>query len=234
MGMFDTISCKYPLPGNVPAFVKAAHSFQTKSMDCLMFHYDISRNGNLSCKDDVNAKKWTGSIIFYTSNISGSGPGLYTSTGEDAVSVEYKATFINGKIRDLVEIENKTEPAMPSKSRWHLTPPTKEEIKQHKEWQNRPLDGKKLYVQYGGGSPGYAVTVITTNKKGQIVVQKSNGEFEILNRRFLGSILFDSKKDSTVSDKKRKDAWAKEKAEWEAYKKSWEQAHKKKKVSKKK
>lgn len=43
MGMFDTLNCEYPLNEKIVQ----KESFQTKSLDCLMDNYTITKRGKL-------------------------------------------------------------------------------------------------------------------------------------------------------------------------------------------
>lgn len=43
MGMFDTLKCEYPLPGNPPR----VDDFQTKCLDCVLDRYTITVDGRL-------------------------------------------------------------------------------------------------------------------------------------------------------------------------------------------
>jgi hypothetical protein len=49
MGMFDEITCDYPLPDSaLPDSAVQRESFQTKSLNCLMDQYAITADGSSS------------------------------------------------------------------------------------------------------------------------------------------------------------------------------------------
>lgn len=84
--MFDTLICEYPLPDG-----KKFDSFQTKSLECMMYDYRITTEGELHERawDLETQLPWkrvilSGSINFYTSDKSG--------------WCEYVATFNEGKL----------------------------------------------------------------------------------------------------------------------------------------
>ncbi|HEY4594677.1 MAG TPA: hypothetical protein VIJ61_19820 [Thermoanaerobaculia bacterium] len=102
MGMFDTVSCEYPLPN-------ARHQdleFQTKNLECALFTYIITREGRLirrawnrSGEKQNPDVEWLlhGDIRFYTSVKT-----------EEPSWVEYVARFTHGRIewiRPLEEVE---------------------------------------------------------------------------------------------------------------------------------
>ena len=121
MGMFDELRCYYPLP--ISGFED--RTFQTKDTpaqyldqyeireDGTLWHeaYDIEDHSNpylggldgiAGCMNRVN-KRWvqekiTGEICFY---------GFPTGDHHDGGWVEFSAYFIDGKLKELVLIENK-------------------------------------------------------------------------------------------------------------------------------
>src|SRR4051812_6215154 len=116
MGMYDNIRCDYPLPigpnGPPPDFVmEPGYLFQSKDLDCSLSVFTIKADGTFDYET-----AYTGELEFYTSNICGSGPGLYTRTGEDAISVDYLAKFVDGKLTSIVETAREIRPALPSKA----------------------------------------------------------------------------------------------------------------------
>ena len=120
--MFDNINCNYPLPDG---FTKT-NRFQTKSLYNLLSDYTITSEGQLIeevCDREevpeaerpyqnmlfigmfkqVNCrfedKTFSGTIIFYESNISSSGPDGYTTSDDEPYWYrEYRAWFDNGKL----------------------------------------------------------------------------------------------------------------------------------------
>jgi hypothetical protein len=117
MGLFDTITCKYPLP--LPQFQGA--DFQTKDLECQMDCYEIREDGTLwmqkyeiEDRSDPNAEgiarlcgmlsrvnlrweptKYTGSVDFY----EWLNPGW----------VEFCAIFIDGKLTHIQTTEYRIE-----------------------------------------------------------------------------------------------------------------------------
>lgn len=141
MGMFDNITCEYPLPGDAPADVKA-WTFQTKDTPAQMLeHYRITADGKLQHRDVryedrsdstkegierlvgmltpiygdwIDENDFVGKLSFYGSNVVASGPATYTKDGEDSIWVEYEAVIVDGQLIRIKEIEYKTEPAWKS------------------------------------------------------------------------------------------------------------------------
>jgi hypothetical protein len=109
MGMFDELVCDYPLPDGFDA---SKIVFQTKDLDNLFDVYTIEADGALWLtqkstwghdKEDVAEAPefvpFSGDIIFYSSNLSSSGPEGYTTVGDEPYwSREYQAIFNDGKL----------------------------------------------------------------------------------------------------------------------------------------
>lgn len=141
MGMFDNITCEYPLPGPAPVEVKA-WVFQTKDTPTqFLEHYRITAEGKLQHRDVryedrsdptkegiegllgcltrvygewVDEANFVGRLNFYGSNVVASGPGVYTKNGEDAIWVEYEAVIVDGQLIRIKEVEYRVEPALKS------------------------------------------------------------------------------------------------------------------------
>ena len=111
MGMFDYIKCEYPLPGASDELqdVLQSEMFQTKSFDCLMDVYNITKEGLLTCRkyelDDNYDKEmfkedvlipYHGYIIFYTCL--------------NTFWYEYSASFVFGKLEKIVQVKLKKMP----------------------------------------------------------------------------------------------------------------------------
>jgi len=142
MGMFDYLTCKYPLP--LPLDLREAKdvdfnklTYQTKDLECVMVAYEIREDGILyirrcelehvpgnpkaksviyrighmkTIKEWWEATDFTGTVNFYE--------GLHYSDESDDnwnndYWVEYKATFLKGKVIEIVldkwDIEDNTE-----------------------------------------------------------------------------------------------------------------------------
>lgn len=241
MGMFDNVICRRPLPGNVPTFIQSSHPFQSKSMGCLMDTYEIREDSPLGGSDlwvkhyYENAVKglepvldFTGVIEFYTNNICASGPGLYTRNGEDAQSVTYRATFVNSKLFEIKELENKSEPALKSRNFLEDFPKLSEaEYAKIKERENESLMGRTIYVLYGGRDKGYLATVVAESPKQLCTSRAETGELEVIHRSSRDSIFFDSEADAFAHRDARKAAWEKRQQEYDDRTKEWEAARKK-------
>jgi hypothetical protein len=208
MGMFDSIRCEYPLPGDPPADA-AELEFQTKDLDCLLETFTITKDGLLQGKEH-----FTGSINFYTSNVVASGPGTYTRNGEDAQHLEYLAVFIDGKVSKITEIENRKEPAL----KYRPTPvktPTPEELEQTKQRRAESLIGRKMCIWWGGDfREPYMATVVAQNAK-DLVFQKEDSGFEIIGRSQRDNCFFDSYEDGKKHKDERAADWARQKAEYD-------------------
>lgn len=83
MGMFDDITCKYPLPAGTPTT-----QFQTKSLSCYLSQYEITEEGTLRCLSNPNedCSDYHGDVYFYD--------GPY----------EFIARFTDGKITRLTDV----------------------------------------------------------------------------------------------------------------------------------
>lgn len=225
MGMFDVIHCEYELPGNPPAFAKNAE-FQTKDLECLLCRYTITADGRLVqdkqsgwVERNEDSSSFTGTINFYTNNIVACGPGVYTTNGEDAVYLAYRATFVDNKLTKIEEIENRTELA----AKHHYPKPLTEEEKQaqtkaieaQKAKENENFLGKTLWCFWGGGtSVPYSVKIIAENDK-ELVGQKQDSKFEVLSRWQLRSTLFETFEEGVQYKKEREEKWEKELQEFE-------------------
>jgi hypothetical protein len=119
MGMFDTITIEYPLPGENPYGYK---EFQTKDLDCVLDHYTVDADGQLwravRLSSDSTAsleQDFTGTINCYTSNFAAWAYGhVFTPEGEDLVNVDYRIIFDMGRLVTIEQTAIKRESALPS------------------------------------------------------------------------------------------------------------------------
>lgn len=101
MGMFDTIRCEYPLRDK--QFQK--ESFQTKSLECLLDEYKITKRGRLvlvgsgrrNKSDQIVDTEHHGDIRFYTS-VGERDDGSYEW-------VEYEARFTEGTVKWIKRVD---------------------------------------------------------------------------------------------------------------------------------
>jgi hypothetical protein len=100
MGMFDYVNCHYPLPGKVQP---DTYEFQSKSTDCKLDVYTISKDGILSVERNGGSvagfrmseeSDYTGGITFYTYSKN-------SEFDESSTWYEYAAEFKNGKLIDI-------------------------------------------------------------------------------------------------------------------------------------
>ena len=220
MGMYDNISCDYPLPGKLPSFIKPGHVFQTKDLDQCLIHYHITKDGLLETLDQAGnqPQNFSGEVEFYDSNICASGPGIYTRNGEDAESVSYLAVFEKGKLQSIKEVENTKEPAlkaMPIKQ-FILTPEDKEKIKRRRA---ESLFGKRVYVLWGGKEEGYFSEVVAENDL-QLCL-KNDQKMELMFRSERDHIFWDTAEEAKASRVARQKEWNERKAEYDAYCEKW-------------
>ena len=82
MGMFDNLTCEFPLPAEPKP---DENYFQTKDFECQLHHYTITADGRL-LRNDTDVQ-YHGVINFYT------------YTGE--IWFEYEAKFADGKLVDI-------------------------------------------------------------------------------------------------------------------------------------
>src|SRR5262245_1886337 len=121
MGMFDTIRCEYPLPDPRHQDLE----YQTKDLDCALFHYKITRVGQLvrlagrgqwgPDRDVV----WPlhGDIRIYTHEKSLEPPW-----------VEYEVRFTHGSVEWIRPFEKERQDSEPAHLDWDLFPEPSEEI----------------------------------------------------------------------------------------------------------
>lgn len=212
MGMFDYIVCDYPLP-DCPAFVKKGHQFQTKDTDPQWLEtHTIAEDGSFSIDG------YTGTVEFYTSNIVGSGPGIYTRNGEDAESVTYLAAFDNGRVKTIERIAYDCEPGMVSDHEPYR--PTDEDVARWRAREAESLVGRRIYVLYGGQTEGYWGEVIAEGIK-QLCIRNDEGELELLHRSSRDTTHFDSVEDATASRQRRTTDWETRKARYDKYAEEW-------------
>ena len=216
MGMYDEVICEYPIAGGLPSWI-TKHPFQTKDLDCAFQTYRIFADGSFSVSG------WTGILNFYTNNVVGSGPGIYTKNGEDAEYLDCTVKIVDGKIIGDIQVEYKSHKAWPISKMHLLHTPTKQEAQ---SWQKRiaeQLTGKRLYVLWGGQDVGYWVTVIAENRRQLCVRHEVDtkyhkaGDFELLDRRDRDRIFWDSEEEALGQRRARDKAWNSEKAEFEAF-----------------
>lgn len=226
MGLFDTLIVpKSRLPGTPPSFIKEKHRFQTKSLGCDMATYELTPAGTL-CNQEGSHYPFTGEVNFYDSNIVGCGPGYYTASGEDAESVQYKATLVKGSLVGITETSRELKPALPSSEmRRHDDPwPTKEEIAREEAVRAASYLGRTLFVHWGMSKGYYADVVAEDNKK---LCVKSEKGLELIDRRQLGTTLFLTKEDDDAYLAKRESRWKAKQDAYNARLKEWELARSK-------
>ena len=232
MGMYDEIICEMQLPNNPPSFAKMAdHRFQTKDLECMLNLYKISKDGHPlelipHLTPEIVAKPKN--FNFHTSNIVGSGPGIYTANGEDAESIEYAVIFNGDKVSAIREVERSLEPALPRSAQGITFPNlTKEEIAEMRSREAEPLIGKTLYVLWGGQEKGYPVKVIAENEDEICVILESDaefkrkGSFELLDRRSRDNTFFDSEAEAFADKNRRTSHWTDRKAKYDKYAQEW-------------
>ena len=212
MGMFDYIECVYPLPG-LPRFVGAGHRFQTKDAEPLsMDTHSIDANGRISIEG------FSGDLEFYTSNIVGVGPGVYTRDGEDAESVTYVASFKDGQLQRVERTSYECEAGMKNTNEFKA--PTVEELKACKARVDESLEGRTVYVWPGGDKHGYEAWVVHENAK-QVVLE-SGDKAEVRSRSDRDRIFFDSREAALRHLDEKRRSWEAKKAEYDQYAAEWE------------
>lgn len=220
MGMFDQVRCEMPLPGIVPDFVDVSHCFQTKDLpDLYMSTFLIGMDGKLSRErgDGDDVSDFTGIVDFYTSNVVGGGPGVYTLNGEDAESVEYRAVLVHGVAESLNQTSHDRHAALPiSKMRAAIfVPLTEEEKRINKERHDESLLGRTMCVWHGGDcTPPYMADVVAEGPR-HWCVKTEDGNLELIDRWSRDNTFFDSMEDGKAHKDERKAKWADEKDEYE-------------------
>ena len=233
MGMFDYLHCDYPLPGN-PPYGPEGHSggYQTKDLDCGLNLYKISEDGDLfvqkfnpdgELEKNSSPINHTGIIYFYTSNVCASGPGLYTSDGSDAISVDYEAKFLNGKLVEIKETSLEVGPALPSH--------TNKVYRDYEEgYPEMPQDLKRLYVLWGSvreDEKGYYGKIESISNKDICIkvegdhAYKKDGDLEIVQKWQWGSTIFLTEEDAFAHRDARKNSWNKYKKIYDDYAAEW-------------
>ncbi len=200
MGMFDELVCKMELPGQKPDFVQDGHLFQTKDLDCDMDVFRIDESGVLDYEPP-----FTGELEFYASNIVGAGCGFqYTKDGEDAESVTYVATVRDGLVISIQQTCYKRSVAL-SSAEYREVENSYPEVPDTHIDGTKPLVGCTLFVQYGGGVPGYCGKVVYQNPFGLVL---ETAESDATHRPYLEvhdigmcHLLFESKEVSAAHDK---------------------------------
>lgn len=217
MGMYDEIICDYPILGGLPTWIKK-HAFQTKDLDCRLEQFRINADGTFS------DSSFTGMLNFYSSNVVGSGPGIYTSQGEDAEYIDCTAKIVDGKLVGEIKVDRNSHKA------WHIDrmgishKPSKEDIKKWQQRQSEKLIGRRLYVLWGGQEVGYWVKVIAENDKQLCVVHEADSgyhkknDFELIGRFQRDNTFFDSDTLALERRKNKTDEWNRQREEFEKFK----------------
>lgn len=215
MGMFDNIICHYNLPGIPPAWIREGHPFQSKDLDCQMDTYTIAADGSFDEAD------YTGNLVFYTSNVVGAGPGLYTQNGEDAEDVEYTAKIVDGKLVSITETGRSSTPAFPVSKQIFAMNGVSAVARQTPK--AALAVGTRLYVLWGGQEVGYWVEVVHIGSRHICVVCTSKvdfhhaGNLELLDPRLRDHSFWDSEDEALGTRKQRKDSWDARRKEYEDF-----------------
>lgn len=103
MGMFDDVKCEMGLP-NRPNWLNSDKTFQTKDLACQMDTYTIQADGTIFGVDGWTKERFTleddnCTINFYTDE----------SSGDYSFWVEYKAIIQNGKVKEILCVENRSD-----------------------------------------------------------------------------------------------------------------------------
>lgn len=221
MGMFDYVNCEYPLPGE--PVLESARQFQTKDLECALDTYTITEDGQLEVLrwregGDVaeTLEHFTGEIVFYGSNWAASGPGQYTSDGNDLYSYEFKAVFTDGKLQSLVDVGRSVEPALDVREMPNLfTRPTPEESEARKQRVEESLMGREICVWWGGDTAEpYQAKVVAENTR-NLVIESEQCGFEILHRSDRDRIFFDNQADGQAYKDYRKAEWDRRQKEFD-------------------
>jgi len=227
MGMYDYVVCEYPLPGNPPAFaLGTGNAFQSKSFHCLMDTYTIQEDGRIRRHSFQKGQPeemldFTGVLEFYDSNITGSGPGIYTSKGEDAQSVDYRAIFVDGTLTKIEETRNDRKPALPSSRHMLIrSVPTESEKAEWRRREAESLMGKKIYLLWGGQDEGHYATVVAEDDR-HLCVKAEGRDMSLVHRHLRDHIFFDTEEEAWKSRREREDAWNKRKREYNEYCEEW-------------
>ena len=220
MGMYDYITCKIPITGGLPPWIDK-HPLQTKDMGCGLGTYTIAEDGTFSVAD------FSGTIEFYSSNVVGSGPGIYTQDGEDAEYINCKAIFVHGKLLPPIEVHRRSAPAWPSSRQNSFSggqSASKRTEDEQKQRYSERLIGKRVYILWGGLNKGYWGTVIAENDRELCIKSESEspyhkaGDFEVINRNFRDHIFWDSEEEALSRRKSQQSAWDAEVRAFVAYK----------------
>lgn len=198
MGMFDYILCDYPLPGpgKTDDLDKCDLDFQTKDLDSCLETYTIREDGVLTGPDG-RFKDFTGTLNFYWSNWSAVHYGMtFTSDGSDLIELEYDATFVNGKLTTIVEVENSRTVTLPSSFMRTLEDEPK--VERPENYFKESLLNRRVFIQYGGNAEGFWATIIAETPKYFVYLQEGVTEPQPQNihRWDRGRLMFDSEEES--------------------------------------
>ena len=203
MGMFDYIICRYPLSGTPPDFcANKDHQYQTKSLDCALALYEITETGELrqvgpGAYQKLSKSKlvaFHGVLEFHDSNATAAAFGVsFTPNGEDCEWVAYKASFVDGTVQTIVEVEREREPALAM----HLVAEIDAKFDKDKPQvtMTEPEIEQAMYLQWGGSTKGYPVTLLAKTQR-EWAVADENGRIETLRPSDLGRVLFHSQEES--------------------------------------
>lgn len=210
MGMFDDITCNYPLPGTPLALI--GNNFQTKDLECMMCQYEITAEGalmqtrgNYIDQDAEGFQSFTGVVNFYNSNACASAYGMcFTSDGQDHESAEYNATFKDGMLTHIEQIEYSRVPALAYRETEQLLAPLfPDSVEVDK---SDPEVGALMWIQYGGGSPGFPARLLFKGAK-KWAFSTEDGDVEAMHPSDLGNLVFHTQADADAKRNIRKTSW---------------------------
>jgi hypothetical protein len=210
MGMFNHIQCDYPLP-DLPDFIEPGHEFQSKDIHPNELElYIIGADGTFSIPG------FTGEFEFYTTNISGVGPGVYTRSGEDAQSVTYKAVIVGGKVTTIERVAYERAPAIQFDAK--IPRPTAEQLTQREQREAESLVGRTVYVT-NGRNP-YLGKVVYENQN-QLCIEDPTGNLHLQFRWQRDRTFFDSEAAATDRREREDREWKARQDRYEAYSVQW-------------
>jgi hypothetical protein len=214
MGMYDYLVCRCPLPG-IPPFA-ANQQYQSKSLDCEMAEYEIGDDGKLrqcgrgafQTEFDSAPIPFDGVLEFYHSNWAVAAYGMtFTPGGEDYESVTYEATFVDGRVQQIVETEREHKQALSREVYQQVN--TMFEDDKPTIIETAPEIGAEMYVLWGSidrSLDGYPVKLVAKTSRDWAFAGPDD-RIETIHPAQLGNCLFHSEADAKAQRRWEHQLW---------------------------
>ena len=130
--------------------------------------------------------------------------------------MEYRATFVDSQLRNIVELERTTGPALPISAMKRPTLPSKEGVRNIEARRSEPMTGRRVYVLFGGRDEGYWAEVVAESEH-KLCIKSDDHDLQLMNRCFRDHLIWDSEEEAKANRANKRREWDEERREWQSH-----------------